>query len=487
MSNNCNTGSNSTTSSTSATALDSSFRLELVNLPVWWRHAEQAKEGTNDGLALQKLPWAAAVIEELRRTDNILVTEIGERGLLEFLQDGLMPTSCDDIVDRDGDEADEQQIPCDWELQDEASFRYLMEILQANMIYFLKRRYFDLERCRDTPSDSKSSNSIAKDFSIIFDKASSSRYLTNRGKVAHVCFLKPYQQKGNHNGICPKTIKNALVRLHRRAGIYLPQPVKGRSYHPSPVEHNSLEDGVDAYWIDLWWVCSSLLTWILEPCLEITRSIENADHYLCPTKRRKMIHNHSSDPAGFLRQRLIKIPFSLIRSHTQTIGLYYDKVLLHDGPWDENEDEDYVIYNSNNSSSNINNDQDSDDDDDCSDESSQDKDTRAVIAAKELMEANGGNGTMPIAEAKLQNQGWENGSNETFKTPYFVNQPQTGEGKRGNRKNHPTQMTGLTCRSNEYEAQDKNSNEEINAVAYDSFWANKNENLDVLGSGVFRV
>ena len=472
-----NTESNSTTSSTSATALESSFRLELVNLPVWWhKHSEQAQVPANsslfgsDGLALQKLPWAAAVIEELRRTDNILVTEIGERGLLEYLHDGLMATSCDDS-DRDGDEEDEQPLPCDWELQDEASFHYLMEILQANMIYFLKRRYFDLERCRETLSDSKSSNSIAHDFSIIFDKAFSSRYLTNREKVAHVCFQKPYQQKGNHNGICPKNIKDALVRLHRRAGIYLPPPIKGRSYHPAPAEHNALEDGVDAYWIDLWWVCSSLLAWILEPCLEITRSIENADHYLCPTKRRKMIH-HSSDPAGFLRQRLIKIPFSLIRSHTQTLGLYYDKVLLHDGPWDENEDEDYIIYNSNNnSSSNGSNDQDSDDDDGCSDESSQDKDTGAVIAASVLMEANGGR---------------ENGSKETLKTPYGGNQQQMGQGEKGNRKNHQTQMAGLTYRSNECEARDKNTNEAINAV-YDSFWANKNENLDVLGSGVFQV
>ena len=477
--------SNIITSST----FDSSFQLELVPLPVWSNsnpepgkyeththnfHEEEEKQddllfgrrkrrsGGSERLAPNILlekddnPWkinmVADIIRELRSTDNILVTEIGKKGLLEYIQQELMATSSTigDGGHGHGDD-DHRSSVCDWELQDEESFRYLMELLQANMIYFLKRRYFDLERCRyhhtneshyhhletntmghnhPHPHENSQSrnrnrgNSIAEDFKTIFDKASSSRYLSNREHIAIHCFRKPYQKKRGGGaksatprggpGLSPKTIQKALVRLHRRAGIYLP-PTGARS-HPSSYSttaaaasdycHNnnnaSIKVGVDAYWIDMWCVCSSLLVWILEPCLEITRSMaappvcgspfdhyypqgdcsfphhanhgstdqiyqprdtqQQQEHYQqqqhhphhqqqqqhrplpSPNKKRRINGINDDDPAGFVKQshRVSRIPFDLIRTEAQKVGLFYDRVLLHDGLWDEAIDEDYV-------------------------------------------------------------------------------------------------------------------------------------------------
>jgi hypothetical protein len=456
-----------------SSSFDSSFRLELVPLPVWSDSRTEPRKdetytqnfyedeemqddllfgkrkrrsGGSERLAPnillekdddpRKINMVADIIRELRSTDNILITEIGKKGLLEYIQQGLMvsgSTSDDDGNGHGHDDGHNDNDPrysvCDWELQDEESFRYLMELLQANMIYFLKRRYFDLERCRyhhttetkchphdttghhqhrpheNNPSRNRS-NSIAEDFKTIFDKASSTRYLSNREHIAIHCFRKPYQKKrrgGTNNaipregpGLFPKTIQMALVRLHRRAGIYLP-PTGARS-HPSSysyssasasnIDNASRKDGVDAYWIDMWRVCSSLLVWILEPCLKITRSMaappmcgspfdhqyprgdcsfpHHANHECharhkqqqlqpkqlqghqhrqlqSPNKKRRIDGINDDDPAGFAKQshRVSRIPFELIRTEAQKVGLFFDRVLLHDGLWDEEIDEDY--------------------------------------------------------------------------------------------------------------------------------------------------
>jgi hypothetical protein len=431
--------------------------LELVPFPKWLnsraeqtRHDDEARENDRDGNedktqhAFQveeekkeerttlifdedprKLPMVADIVEELKRTDNILVTEIGKRGLLEYLKEGWMGSS--------GGNEDEDDLQLamlcdchlnfDWELKDDASFWYLMEILQANMIYFLKRRYFDLERYRsdshgnhsynrfhesDGRTHSNSSRSIAEDFRTIFDKASTTRYLANRERIASRCFRRFYQQKnkakakGYHaQGLAPPTIRKALVRLHRRAGIYL--PFSGIRGHPSSCHNQPLQDGVDNYWIDMWWICSSLLGWILEPCLKITfagacechgTSMRRSDwlyrqqHSSRPPKKARLQsmegnenekENNEDDRVGFIKQshRVLKIPLGLIRTEVQRLGLYYDNVLLHDGPWDDEIDENYVCkYNNSYSNRALKEDSDEDDDgaflderdDDCADE-----------------------------------------------------------------------------------------------------------------------
>jgi len=493
---------------TNVGALDSSFQLELVGLPVWFRHAEgQPRDsslfGRDDGLAPQKRPWAAVIIEEIWKTDNIFVTEIGERDLREYLQQGLIPNS--NTTSTSSNKNDEKQPPREWELQNAASsFRYLMEILQANMIYFLQRRYFDLERCRDMPpshhSRQSKNSSIVEDFQTIFDKTCSSRYLTNREHVANICFKKSYHRKG-HSGLSPKTIQRALVRLHRRAGIYVPMPIKGRSYHPAPIGQNGLDVGVDAYWIDLWWICSSLLAWILEPCLEITCYTDCSHSH---KRRRKMVlpTNSTGDPTvGFPKhQRIIKIPFKLIRSHTQSLGLYYDKVLLHDGPWNEEEDEDWVWMEGNSeiiidsiasSTSSSNGDDDGDDSSEGStDESSVTEYNRTTMLATVLANANGSMNQDKIitAEAKVQHQGKGNGSNlEGTQNNAIANQ-QTGMGTEGIGENDQImyQHADLTITRVDYEGKDKDIGLLTKAV-FDTSWANESENGNALCSNVVDV
>jgi hypothetical protein len=564
--------------STSST-FDSSFRLELVPLPVWSNsrtepgkdekhthnfHEEEEKKdnllfgrrkrrsGGSERLAPnillekddpQKLPMVADIIRELRSTDNILVTEIGKKGLLEYIQQGLMASSTSGGGGNDDDHRHHQTCPChsvcDWELQDEGSFRYLMELLQANMIYFLKRRYFDLERCRyhhtkeshyhhhettghhhQLQHEKNRSSSIAEDFKTIFDKASSSRYLSNREQIAIHCFRKPYQKKRGGAkkatprgglGLSPQTIQKALVRLHRRAGIYLP-PTGARS-HPSSYSvtasnycHNnaSMEDGVDAYWIDLWRVCSSLLVWILEPCLEITRSLaappvrgspfdhhyaqgdsscphhtnhekmrrstdqlyhtrdtqhqqqqHQQQHHLLPppNKKRRIIDITDDDPAGFVKQshRISRIPFDLIRTEAQRVGLFYDRVLLHDGLWDEEIDEDYVCsYSDSDSDNDGDGDGDDEEDDDDNDNGNDDKENDdndsdiADNAANVSGEENGSKG-------KGQNQGERKGANWN-----------------GNGKDR-RQPTG-----NDDDDDDCDDRDDVDAMAmYNSFWADE--------------
>jgi len=94
---------------------------------------------------------------------------------------------------------------------------------------------------------------------------------------------------------------------------------------------------------------------------------------LPPSKKRqttsKTASNHDYDPGGFATQyrRVWKIDFSMIRNEAQRVGLFYDKVLLHDGPW-ENEpgdDEDYVFC------------EDSSSNEECGDEDERDDGSRA--------------------------------------------------------------------------------------------------------------
>ena len=467
-------GGNIRTSSSSG-ALDSSFQLELVDVT----SITLGRNSDDERIGPERMPCVVAILEELRRTDNILVTEIGERGLRDYLEDELMATTSNSSFCGDDNDCDvESDHPlCDWEFQDEESFRYIMEILQANMIYFLKRRYFDLERYREKKfhqNDRRSrcgssSSSIAEDFQTVFDKALSSRYLANREKVAFRCFQKPYQLKGN-GGMLPKNIQRALVRLHRRAGIYLPE--EGRS-HPAPTDHNRFEEGIDAYWIDLWWLCSSLLVWIIEPCVEITLSQENI-HY---NKKRRLDvpTTNKQNAAGFAKQSqpIAKIPFDLIQRHTQRLELFYDKVLLHDGPWDENEpDEDYVINNFKG---------DNEEDgysDECADDEVGNGSNGTSIAAKGLGEASGSKGnetTQNIAAANEQNHGeggiYSSIGNERIENPIANEQ---GKGTTGEWKNHrrlPSAGSITRSYGDDCEAM---ADMKIKAVC-DSFWGTEND------------
>jgi len=392
--------SSSSNSSNSNSVSNPSFRLELVPIPVWshspreqnkeeqerkeehtqmqtqmqpytkppnnqhyYYHQEEKKEdpfgrttGKRRAVAKprleedpRRLPMVAAVFQELRRTDNILVTEIGRRGLLEYLQQGGMATTS---ISNSNSSCDEELLSChchchsvcDWELQNDASFRYLMEVLQANMIYFLKRRYFDLERCRYHKHDHCNCNcdgahgkqqqqqqqhhpehdrrrtrsSIAEDFQTIFDKASSSRYLANRVQIAGHCFGKRHRPlpgdaksapRGDR-GLTPETIQRALVRLHRRAGIFLPHtPARSSHGHPASAnQHNhntngtttttttttAMEDAAsnddDAYWIDLWWVCSSILA--------------AANAVTAPTTTGRRFHHRATPPTSSIAHRI---------------------------------------------------------------------------------------------------------------------------------------------------------------------------------------
>ncbi len=317
--------------------MDESIRLELVPLPAW----SQSVEGGNPMLSIapHEWPWVGTILGELRRTDNIFVTEIGERGLLKYLQYDLMTCSNRFSSEKSRMTAnleDRQVADCDWEFQDDASFRYLMEILEANMIYFLKRRYFYMERCRETSYNHRDSTTttIAEDFQTVFGKPSSTQYLANRERVEFHCFKKAYQQKGR-SSVVPEAIRKALARLHHRAGIYFPE----RSY---PNQY-----GIDSYWIDLWWVCSTLLLWILEPCVEITVSLEVDQHQLHKKECAELQTTLKANAVtGFAKQsrQVVTIPFRLLRANTQKLGLFYDRVLLHEGPWDEQEDdEEYTI------------------------------------------------------------------------------------------------------------------------------------------------
>lgn len=317
--------------------VDESIRLEFVPLPVWSQSVERGNPMLS--IAPHEWPCVGTILGELRRTDNIFVTEIGEKGLLKYLQYDLM-TCSNRFASEESHIAvnleDHQLAGCDWEFQDDASFRYLMEILEANMIYFLKRRYFHMERCRETGYDHRgtTTTTIAEDFQTVFGKPSSTQYLANRERVEFHCFKKTYQQKGR-SFLVPEAIRKALARLHHRAGIYFPE----RSY---PNQH-----GIDSYWIDLWWVCSTLLLWILEPCVEITVSLEVDQNQLHKKECAELPTTLTANAVtGFAKQsrQVATIPFRLLRANTQKLGLFYDRVLLHEGPWDEEEDdEEYTI------------------------------------------------------------------------------------------------------------------------------------------------
>lgn len=434
------------TNSTADCTVDNSFRLELVPLPAWSQSL--GNESPILSIAPQKWPWVVTILGELRQTDNIFVTEIGKSGLLEFLQGGVMACS-----NRFTSHDNEDQIHhCHWEFQDDACFRYLMEILQANIIYFLKRRYFDMERCRETSHDQRATStaSIAEDFQSIFGKASSTRYLANRERVALNCFKETYHQQKGRSFLAPEAIQKALARLHHRAGIYLPERLYTSHYE------------IDSYWIDLWWVCSTLLLWILEPCLEITVSLE-IDPYQLQKKQRVELPTamRAYDATGFVKQsqQVAKIPFRLIRANTEKLGLVYDKVLLHEGPWDEEEaDEDFVLP------IDIEHCRDEDDD---SESASDNSDAGIAIVAKILADAKQMSRNL---EAKQLNYGEGDGiGSNKRKEAFQVQANEQWEWK--NRKRR-------------YSAHDHEVIDETRLKAvYDSFWANGNEDLDAVDIG----
>ena len=67
------------------------------------------------------------------------------------------------------------------------------------------------------------------------------------------------------------------------------------------------------------------------------------DHCVCYRNQRSLEHTED-DRTGFFKQstRVLKIPLDLIRVEVRKVGLFYDKVLLHDGSWSEEIDENYV-------------------------------------------------------------------------------------------------------------------------------------------------